>query len=263
MTQFTIYPAIDLRGGKVVRLSQGDPLRQTIYGDDPLEMARRWKSEGASWLHVVNLDGAFGESASTNEAALSDILKTGLKVQYGGGMRDFSRIQRALDAGVSRVVIGTAAIEDPSLTDVAMRMIDPERIAIGIDALDGKVKTRGWEQDSKMDAIELGRRIFSQGVRWCVFTDIERDGVSAGVNIPVTFRLMQETGLQVIASGGVASLRDVEAAAQAGLPGIIIGRALYEGAFPLRSALAFEGGSAGLSARNGKRTPKPKDGGKT
>jgi phosphoribosylformimino-5-aminoimidazole carboxamide ribotide isomerase len=260
---FTVYPAIDLRGGKVVRLSQGDPHRQTIYGDDPLEMARRWKSEGTSWLHVVNLDGAFGESASINEAAISEILKTGINVQYGGGMRDISRIQRALDAGVSRVVIGTAAIEDPSHIDVAMRMFGAEKVAVGIDARAGKVKTRGWEQDSKLDAIELGRRIFSQGVRWCVFTDIERDGISAGVNIPATVRLAQETGLQVVASGGVASLRDVEAAAQAGLPGIIIGRALYEGAFTLRSALAFERGSAGRSVRGGTRTPKTKDDGKT
>jgi phosphoribosylformimino-5-aminoimidazole carboxamide ribotide isomerase len=263
MTQFTIYPAIDLRNGKVVRLSQGDPQRQTVYGDDPFEMARRWQSEGATWLHVVNLDGAFGESASVNEAAISEILKAGLRVQYGGGMRDISRIQRALDAGVARVVIGTAAIEDPSLIDVAMRMFTAEKVAVGIDARAGKVKTRGWEQDSKLDAIELGRRIFAQGVHWCVFTDIERDGVSTGVNLPATARLAQETGLQVIASGGVASLRDVEAAAQAGLPGIIIGRALYEGAFTLPSALAFEQESAERSLRGGSRIPQSKDDGKS
>jgi phosphoribosylformimino-5-aminoimidazole carboxamide ribotide isomerase len=261
--RFTIYPAIDLRGGKVVRLSQGDPKRQTVYGDDPLEMARRWQSEGATWQHVVNLDGAFGESNSANEAALSEILKTGLKVQFGGGMRDISRIQHALDAGVARVMIGTAAIEDPSLIDVAMRMVDPNKVAVGIDARAGKVKTRGWEQDSKQDAIELGRRIFTQGVRWCVFTDIERDGVSTGINIPATVRLAQETGLQVIASGGVAALWDVEAAARAGLPGIIIGRALYEGAFTLRSALAFERGSSDRSSRSGAHTPPSRDDGKS
>ncbi|MGB7537340.1 MAG: 1-(5-phosphoribosyl)-5-[(5-phosphoribosylamino)methylideneamino]imidazole-4-carboxamide isomerase, partial [Anaerolineales bacterium] len=249
--------------GKVVRLSQGDPKRQTVYGDDPLEMARRWQSEGASWLHVVNLDGAFGESTSANEAALSEILKAGLKVQFGGGMRDISRIQRALDAGVARVVIGTAAIENPSLIDVAMRMVGRDKVSVGIDARAGKVKTRGWEQDSKLDAVDLGRRIFSQGVRWCVFTDIDRDGVSTGVNIPATVRLAQETGLQVIASGGVASLRDVEAAARAGLPGIIIGRALYEGAFTLRSAVAFEHGRSDRSIRSGAPVPPSRDDGKS
>ncbi|MBN2085359.1 MAG: 1-(5-phosphoribosyl)-5-[(5-phosphoribosylamino)methylideneamino]imidazole-4-carboxamide isomerase [Anaerolineales bacterium] len=234
---FTVYPAIDLRGGKVVRLAQGDPRRQTVYGDDPLEMARRWQAEGASWLHVVNLDGAFGETASANEIALSEILQTGLKVQFGGGIRDISGIQRALNAGISRVVIGTAAIENPSLIDVAMRIYSPEKVIVGIDAQAGSVKTRGWKQDSKLDAVALGRRIYAQGVRWCVFTDIERDGVSTGVNIPATVNLARETGLQVIASGGVSSLRDVEAAARSGLPGIIIGRALYEGAFTLRAAL--------------------------
>jgi phosphoribosylformimino-5-aminoimidazole carboxamide ribotide isomerase len=238
---FTVYPAIDLLGGKVVRLAQGDPKRQTVYGDDPVETARRWKSEGAAWLHVVNLDGAFGESTSANESALAGILKVGLKVQFGGGMRDLSGIQRALDAGVTRVVIGTAAIENPTLIDVAMRIVGPERVVVGIDARGGLVKTRGWEQDSKLEAAELGRRIFSTGIRWCVFTDIERDGVSTGVNITETVKLARETGLQVIASGGVASLADVEAAARAGLPGIIIGRALYEGTFALREALECAG----------------------
>ncbi len=238
---FTIYPAIDLRGGKVVRLAQGDPKRQTVYGDDPIETARRWKSEGAAWLHVVNLDGAFGESTSANKSVLAGILKIGLKVQFGGGMRNLSGIQRALAAGVTRVVIGTAAIENPTLIDVAMRMFGPDKVIVGIDARGGLVKTRGWEQDSKLEAAELGRRIFAQGIRWCVFTDIERDGVSTGVNIPATVKLARETGLYVIASGGVASLYDVEAAARAGLPGIIIGRALYEGTFALREALECAG----------------------
>lgn len=236
---FTIYPAIDLRGGKVVRLAQGDPLRQTVYGDDPFEMARRWQAEGATWLHVVNLDGAFGESTTTNEAALSAIIKSGLKVQFGGGLRDFQGIQKAMDTGVARVVIGTAAIENPLLIDVAMRMFGPERLVAGIDARGGKVKIRGWEKDSAQDAIELGRRFFTQGIRWCVFTDIERDGVSTGVNLPATVELAQETGLRVIASGGVASLQDVKAAALTNLPGIIIGRALYEGTFMLRAALDY------------------------
>ncbi len=239
--EFTIYPAIDLRGGKVVRLAQGDPKRQTVYGDDPYETASRWQSEGASWLHVVNLDGAFGGVAAANELALGQILQLGLKVQLGGGIRELSGIKRALDSGVSRVVIGTAAIENPSLIDVAMRKFGPESIVVGIDARGGKPQIRGWEAGSKLDAIELGRRIFTQGVRWCVFTDVERDGVSAGINLPATVDLARATGLQVIASGGVATLAELEKVAQAGLAGVVIGRALYEGTFTLREALARGG----------------------
>jgi len=240
-SEFTIYPAIDLRGGKVVRLAQGDPKRQTVYGDDPYETALDWQRQGAAWLHVVNLDGAFGETAAANELALAQILRIGLKVQFGGGLRDISGIKRALDAGVTRVVIGTAAIENPMLIDVAMRKYGPEKVAVGIDSRAGKAQIRGWEDSSKLDAIELGRKMFAQGVRWCVFTDVERDGVSTGVNIPATMELARETGLRVIASGGVASLRDVEKVAQAGLTGIIIGRALYEGTFSLREALTRAG----------------------
>jgi phosphoribosylformimino-5-aminoimidazole carboxamide ribotide isomerase len=237
MNEFTIFPAIDLRGGKVVRLTQGDPKRQTVYGDDPLETARRWQAEGASWVHVVNLDGAFGQSTIENNLALGSILKSGLQVQFGGGMRDLSSISRVLDAGAVRVVIGTAAIENPSLIEVAMRIYGPERLAVGIDARAGMVSIRGWEKASLTSALDLGRRIFAQGVRWCVFTDIERDGVSAGVNVPAAAGLAEMTGLRVIASGGVASLLDVEAVAAAGLPGVIIGRALYEGAVGLKEAL--------------------------
>ncbi len=238
MADFTIYPAIDLRGGKVVRLAQGDPKRQTVYGDDPLEMASRWQSEGATHLHIVNLDGAFGEATAANELALSQILALGLKVQFGGGMRDFQGIKRALDAGVARVVIGTAAIENPLLIDVAMRKYGPESVVVGIDSRAGKAQIRGWERGSNLDAVDLGKKMFARGIRWCVFTDVERDGVSKEINISATSQLARETGLQVIASGGAASLRDIESVAKAGLPGVIIGRALYEGAFTLKEALS-------------------------
>jgi phosphoribosylformimino-5-aminoimidazole carboxamide ribotide isomerase len=236
-SEFVIYPAIDLRGGRVVRLAQGDPNRETVYSDDPLETARRWESEGAVWLHVVNLDGAFGEATAANGLALAEILRVGLKVQLGGGMRNIDGISRALDSGVSRIVIGTAAIENPKLVDVAMRKFGPEKIAAGIDARGGKANIRGWTASSSVSAVDLGKRLAEQGVRWCVFTDIERDGVSAGVNIPATVDLAEQTGLQVIASGGVSSAEDVAAAARAGLPGIIIGRALYEGSLTLQAAL--------------------------
>jgi phosphoribosylformimino-5-aminoimidazole carboxamide ribotide isomerase len=235
--EFTIFPAIDLRNGKVVRLAQGDPKRETIYAADPSSTALRWQKEGASYLHVVNLDGAFGESTASNELALSRIISSGLKIQLGGGIRDLSGIQRALSSGISRVIIGTAAINNPSFIDVAMRNFGEEKIVIGIDARDGRVQIRGWAQATKLDAVDLGRKMYARGVRWCVFTDVERDGISSGLNIPATVELARETGLRVIASGGVASLVDVVNAAKAGLAGVIIGRAIYEGTFTLKEAL--------------------------
>jgi phosphoribosylformimino-5-aminoimidazole carboxamide ribotide isomerase len=241
LSDFTIYPAIDLRGGKVVRLAQGDPNRQTVYGDDPFAIACRWQDEGATWCHVVNLDGAFGESTAANQRALESILRSGLKVQFGGGIRDGISLERAIQSGFSRLVLGTAAIEDPSLIGVAIRMHGYDRIAVGVDAREGKVRIRGWEKDTALDAVKLGKKMHALGVRWCVFTDVERDGVSSGVNIPATVALARKTRLRVIASGGVASLDDLKKTAAAGLRGLIIGRALYEGAFTLKEALAVAG----------------------
>ena len=154
---FTIFPAIDLRHGKVVRLAQGDPDRQTVYGDDPLALAECWKAEGAAWLHVVNLDGAFGSESAANRAALQRILRLGLKVQLGGGLRDRDSIRAALDAGVSRAVIGTAAIENPSLVDWALETFGAERVAVGIDARDGLVRIKGWAESTSIQAIDLGK----------------------------------------------------------------------------------------------------------
>jgi phosphoribosylformimino-5-aminoimidazole carboxamide ribotide isomerase len=238
---FIIYPAIDLRSGKVVRLAQGDPDRQTVYGDDPFAVACRWRDEGAVWVHVVNLDGAFGESTSDNEQALDSILRSGLKVQFGGGIRDGDGLERALSKGVSRVIIGTAAVESPLFIEVAMRMYSQEQVAVGIDARHGKVRTHGWVKSTDLDAVRFGKQMHSFGIRICIFTDVERDGVSSGVNLKATAALAKKTGLQVIASGGVASLEDVRSVAAAGLSGLIIGRALYEGEFSLTEALAAAG----------------------
>jgi phosphoribosylformimino-5-aminoimidazole carboxamide ribotide isomerase len=235
---FTIFPAIDLRAGKVVRLAQGDRARQTVYGEDPLVVAQRWKSEGAQWLHVVNLDGAFGVETITNYQSLVSILSTGLKVQFGGGLRDEASIRRAVEAGVARVVIGTAAVENPALVDWALREYGPERVAVGIDARDGLVRIKGWAQASPVTALELGQRLRAQGVEWCAFTDVARDGVGTGVNVAATSELARSTGLRVIASGGAASVDDVRRVRAAGLSGVIIGRALYEGNIDLRDLLA-------------------------
>ena len=242
---FTIYPAIDLRAGKVVRLAQGDPNRQTVYGDDPLAMAERWKSEGAAWLHVVNLDGAFGEDAAANAKALAAVIECGLKVQFGGGLRDESGVQRVMDLGVARAVIGTAAIENPMLVDWALGQFGPERIAVGIDAREGKVRIKGWAQESAKTALELGHWLRGQGLVWCVFTDVARDGIGTGVNVPATLELARETGLSVIASGGVAGVENVNRVREAGLAGVIIGRALYEGQINLKELLSSEWQVAG------------------
>jgi len=236
-SRFTVCPAIDLRQGKVVRLAQGDPNRQTVYGDDPVAVAEGWKAEGAEWLHVVNLDGAFGEVAITNYQSLQSILATGLKVQFGGGLRDEASLRRALDSGVARAVIGTAAVENPAFVEWAVREFGTERIAVGIDARDGIVRVRGWQKGAAVTAIELGRRLRGQGVEWCVFTDVARDGIGAGVNISATAELARATGLRVIASGGVTGIEDVRHARDAGLAGVIVGRALYEGQVRLRDLL--------------------------
>jgi phosphoribosylformimino-5-aminoimidazole carboxamide ribotide isomerase len=232
---FTIFPAIDLRHGKVVRLAQGDPDRQTVYGDDPLAIAELWKAEGAEWLHVVNLDGAFGTESAANWAALQRILSLGLNVQFGGGLRDRDSIRAVLDAGASRAVIGTAAIENPSLVDWALEAFGAERVAVGVDARHGLVRIKGWAESTAMRALDLGRDLRKRGLAWCIFTDISRDGLQTGVNLPATTRLAAASGLQVIASGGVASVEEVRRVRVAGLAGVIIGRALYEGKIQLRN----------------------------
>ena len=228
---FILFPAIDLRGGKVVRLSEGDPGRQTTYGDEPRAWAERWQSEGADWLHVINLDGAFGEASAANFAALRQILSVGIKAQFGGGLRDEPSLRAAFDAGISRAIIGTAAIENPDLVDWALATYGPERVAVGIDARDGVVRIRGWGESAGVQAIELARDLYARGLKWCNFTDVARDGLQSGVNLAATSALAQASGLSVVASGGVATLDDVRRVHQAGLAGVIIGRALYEGNF--------------------------------
>lgn len=237
MNEFTIYPAIDLRGGRVVRLKQGDPGRETAYNTDPPAVAQRWQDAGATWLHVVNLDGAFGEVGPANLEALASILTAGLRVQFGGGMRDMDGIRRALDLGVTRVVLGTVAVENPVLVQAALDLFGPERIAVGIDARDGIVRVRGWQEAAPLKAADLAQRWADMGGRWLVFTDIARDGVGTGVNVAATANLAQTTGLDVIASGGVAGLDDVRRVRNAGLSGVIIGRALYEGQVDLARAI--------------------------
>jgi phosphoribosylformimino-5-aminoimidazole carboxamide ribotide isomerase len=237
MADFVVYPAIDMRGGKVVRLAQGDLARQTIYGDDPAAVARRWLDQGAQWLHVVNLDGSFGEVGAANAAALERIVATGARVQLGGGMRRLADIERALELGVARAIIGTAAVENPALMSEAIERFGPTRVGGGIDARDGRVRVRGWVEDTGVDVTTLADQLRSAGVTTIVFTDIARDGIGAGVNVEATAALAQATGLSIVASGGVASVEDVRRVRAAGLAGVIVGRALYEGQVDLRDIL--------------------------
>jgi len=233
----TIYPAIDLRNGKVVRLKEGDPARLTAYSDDPKETALRWMEAGAKWIHVVNLDGAFGESDNANLSALETILETDAQVQFGGGMRSLDDVTRALELGVGRVVLGTVAVEEPEVVDGALSRFGPEGIAVGIDARDGLVRTRGWKSSSDVSAEQLALQMRTLGLRTAIFTDIRRDGLGSGLNIPATRELAEASGLDVIASGGVHTIDDVIAAMDANLAGVIIGRALYEGTIDLKEAL--------------------------
>jgi phosphoribosylformimino-5-aminoimidazole carboxamide ribotide isomerase len=238
---FIVYPAIDLRNGKVVRLKEGDPNRITSYSDDPAQIATQWLSAGATWLHVVNLEGAFGESDSANQIAVKSILKFGARVQFGGGLRSLNAIEKIFEMGVSRVVLGTIAIEEPKIVEDAIKKFGVEKIAVGIDARDGLVSVRGWKYDSKILATDLALQMRTFGLDTVIFTDIRRDGLGSGLNIFATKELMQSSGLNVIASGGVHTLEDVIAARDAKLSGVIIGRALYEGSIDLREALQVEG----------------------
>lgn len=233
-TSFTVFPAIDLRGGQVVRLKEGDPNRQTYYSSDPAQAARRWIEAGATWLHVVNLDGAFAEADAANAQALEAILaearQSGVLVQFGGGLRTYEAIQSVFKSGVTRVVLGTVVVEQPQVLAHALASWGDERVAASLDARNGRVQVRGWQDDTPLLAGELARRLQQDGLRWLVFTDVSRDGLQTGLNLPATVRLAQNSGLNVIASGGVSQMADVLAARDAGLAGVIVGRALYEGA---------------------------------
>lgn len=232
-----IYPALDLRGGKVVRLRQGDPRQQTVYSDNPLEVAQRWIDAGATWLHVVNLDGALAE-ANDNEAILEALALTDVQIQFGGGLRTLEDVQRAFDRGATRVVLGTLAVEHPQHVAAMVARWGADAIAIALDARDGQVLTHGWQRETGVSAIELGKWFAVEGVRHAIYTDVSRDGELIGVNVEATSRLARETGLHIIASGGVTALGEIIALREAGnIAGVILGTALYEGLIDLAEAI--------------------------
>lgn len=233
-----IYPAMDLRGGKVVRLKEGDPAQQTTFSDDPAATGERWRSEGAEWLHLVNLDGAL-EGADSPLSVVKALVKRGLRVQLGGGMRTRAAVSAALDAGVERVVLGTAAIENPALVEECLLAYGSRALCIALDAREGKITTRGWTARTELTPAEFGRQLAMLGVRHALYTDVARDGMLTGAAVEATIALARETGLAVIASGGVDSLEDIRALAQSGvIGGAVIGMALYTGRLALKDALS-------------------------
>lgn len=235
-----VIPAVDIKDGKCVRLLQGRMEDATVYSDTPWKMALRWEKEGGKILHIVDLNGAF-EGFGVNDPAVREILEhVHIPVEIGGGIRDMARIEALLSMGVWRVIIGTASVENPSLVRTAVDKYSPERILVGIDARNGRVATRGWASDSGNTAVELGLQMEALGIERIVYTDISRDGMLTGPNISETGRMARETGLKVIASGGVSSLDDIHALQQIeslGVDSVIIGKALYERKFTLGDAI--------------------------
>jgi phosphoribosylformimino-5-aminoimidazole carboxamide ribotide isomerase len=235
-----IIPAIDLRQGKCVRLAQGRKEAVTAYDRDPIGVAQAFEAEGARMLHVVDLDGAFGEAQSLNRDVAKRIIRSvNVPVQFGGGLRTIDDVDELILAGANRVVIGTLAAESPQILERLVERFGP-RIVVGIDSRDGQVMTRGWEEQGQVEAVELARCIAGVGVERIVYTDVARDGMLTGPNIEQTCLIARESGLKVTASGGVSSLEDVERlvrVSEVGVDSVIVGKALYEGRFTLKEAL--------------------------
>ncbi|MGH6975380.1 MAG: 1-(5-phosphoribosyl)-5-[(5-phosphoribosylamino)methylideneamino]imidazole-4-carboxamide isomerase [Stellaceae bacterium] len=238
-----VYPAIDLKDGRCVRLVRGEMKSATVFSDDPAAQARAFAGAGAAWIHVVDLDGAFAGKPK-NAAAVEAIVKAApVKVQLGGGIRDEATLEAWLGKGVARVVLGTAAVKNPNLVRAACRRW-PAQVALGIDARGGTVAVEGWAETASVAALDLARRFEDSGAAAIIYTDIERDGVLQGVNVEATAALARALKTPVIASGGVASLDDLAALRtheKDGVAGAILGRALYDGRVDLKSALALAG----------------------
>ncbi len=236
-----IIPAIDLKDGRCVRLTQGRKRDVKVYDGDPVEIAKEFEKAGAQMLHVVDLDGAFADSNSPNRETVKSIIRA-LKIpmQTGGGLRRVSDVEDLIESGAERVIIGTLAAESPEILEKLVKIFGAARICVGIDARDGIVLTRGWEREGKLSALELARRVGVLGIERIVYTDVSRDGMLGGVNLEQTCEVARESGLRVTASGGVSSLADLaglKTIEACGVDSVIVGKALYEGRFTLEEAL--------------------------
>jgi phosphoribosylformimino-5-aminoimidazole carboxamide ribotide isomerase len=230
----TIYPAIDMRGGNCVRLLQGDYDKETIYGDSPFDMAERFASDGAEWIHMVDLDGAKDGKRVNDRFVIEAAQRLNVMIQVGGGIRSEEDIVHYLENGVDRVIIGSIAVSNPEFAIEMIQMFG-SKIAVGIDAKNGFVATHGWLDTSEIKAVELGKRFADAGAENFIFTDIATDGTLEGPNVAAVFEMAEVTGKNVIASGGVSSLADLQALK--GVSGAIVGKALYENCFSLKEAL--------------------------
>lgn len=232
-----IIPAIDLQNGKCVRLVQGRKEAATVYDHDPVKVAKDFELAGARMLHLVDLDAAFSDCASPNRALVREIIRAiGIPVQFGGGLRNAHAVKEVIELGVTRAVVGTLAVESIETVAELARVFGGDRIAVGIDAKEGEVMVRGWEQTGKIRATELARIVAKAGVERIIYTDVTRDGMLTGLNIEQTLLLARESGLKVTASGGVSSLNDIKQLKRLvsfGVDSVIVGKALYEGRFTL------------------------------
>lgn len=233
-----IYPAIDLRGAQCVRLRQGDYAQETVFGADPAAMARRWVDQGAEFLHLVDLDGARAGQPVNGASVRAIVAAAGVPCQLGGGLRSEAHLAEALSWGVSRVILGTRALQEPAWCEAMCRSF-PGKVALGIDARDGRVAVAGWEQTSDVSAIDLARRVADWPLAAIIYTDISKDGMMEGPNVEATAELAAAVEAPVIASGGVTTLDDIRRLAERGLSGAIVGRALYEGKLDLAAAIAL------------------------
>lgn len=257
MSDLLIIPAIDLKGGKCVRLLRGDMSIETVYGDDPVAMGQRWVDEGAQYLHVVDLDGAVS-GAPVNGAAIVALCRAlSIPIEIGGGVRTVERAAALLELGADRVIFGTATLAEPAVVAAACRRF-PGRIAVGIDARDGKVALRGWTETSGVSAIDLARQAQDLGACRIIYTDISRDGTQQGVNVGATRAVAEAVSVPVTASGGVGALADIVAVRDCGVANIdavIVGRALYTGAVRLPEAIHTAQGALTLTPSHKERGP--------